>query len=153
MYMAGMTLLDLTLWLAVAALYLGFACVLGVLVRQARAAGDRWLIALSLVHAILVVTPASVLVLNWSAWPTAVGVGLLIAGVAAAWIGLERPAWVPASWWQQAFAQRYFGIAMTVAALWSLVWIWRQPALGPSIVAGAALAAALTSFARTPQPA
>jgi len=151
--MVGMTLLNLTLWLGVAALYLGFAAVLGALVRLARGGADRWLVMLGALHAVLVVAPASVLILGWSAWPAPLGRTLLLAGVAAAWVGLERPAWVPTSWWRLAFAQRYFGFAMAIAAAWALIWIWHQPALGPAIVASAALAAALASFSKSPQPA
>lgn len=148
-----MFLLQTTLWLGVAAIYLGFAGVMGVLLRmlqRRQATGLRWLAWL---HGGLVMVPATYFILRLEAWPSLVALAVLAAGTTVLWLGATQPSWAPASLWAGQFAHRYFAAAMALAATWSLLVAWRQPNLGPSILAVAAIGASLAALTKTPKQA
>lgn len=146
-----MLLLQTTLWLGVAAIYLGFAGVMGVLLRALHrqpATGLRWLAWL---HGGLVLTPATFFILRLEVWPFTVGLAVLAAGIAALYLGATQPSWAPDALWVGRFAHRYFAAAMALAATWALLVAWRQPNLGPTVLAAAAIGASLAALAKTPR--
>lgn len=148
-----MFLLQTTLWLGIAAIYLGFAGVMGVILRALRrspSTGLRWLAWL---HGGLVLAPATFFILRLEAWPDLVALAVLAAGAAVIWLGATQPNWAPAKLWAGEFAHRYFAAAMALAAAWALLVTWRQPNLGPSILAAAAIGAALAALTKTPRQA
>lgn len=145
-----MDLITLSLFAGVAALYLGFAGVMGVLLHRARQIPRNrpwWLVTL---HGTLILVPASILVLGFEAWPTWASVALFAGGVGVIALGAIQPPWLPRSLWGLAFGQRYFALAMLLAALWGLSFSLTSPALVPAAVAAAALAAALASITSSP---
>lgn len=146
-----MSLLQSTLWLGIAALYLGFAGVMGVLLRSARQrneASARWLAA---VHGILVLIPASLFILRPEIWPTPMALTVLGGGAATLSLGAFQPDWTPRQLWRPTFGQRYFGVAMALTALWSLLVAWQAPSAGPAILAATSIGAACASLAKAPQ--
>ncbi len=144
-------LLQSMLWLGIAALYLGFAGVMGVLLRSAHRQGNRtswWLAGL---HGGLVLAPASLFILRPEIWPPVLALSVFAVGLGIIWLGAAQPDWTPPRFWQATFGQRYFGSAMLVTAAWSLFVAWRQPGLGPAILAATSIGAALASLAKQPQ--
>lgn len=145
-----MSLTTISLFAGVAVLYLGFAGVMGVLLHRARhiaRARPWWLVTL---HGAFILLPATILVLSFEAWPTWASIGLFVGGVTTIALGAIQPAWMPDSLWGIAFGQRYFALAMLLAALWGLSFSLSSPALVPAAVGAAALAAALASITKSP---
>ena len=145
-----MDLTTITLFAGVAVLYLGFAGVMGVLLHRARhiaRARPWWLVTL---HGALILLPATILVLGFEAWPAWASLALFIGGVGVIGLGAVQPPWIPDSLWGLAFGQRYFALAMLLAALWGLSFSLSTPALVPAAVGAAALAAALASITKSP---
>lgn len=145
-----MDLLTTSLFAGIAALYLGFAGVMGVLLHRARRiahARPWWLVTL---HGVLILLPATILVLGFEAWPSWASLALFVGGIATIALGAIQPAWIPESLWGLAFGQRYFALAMLLAALWGLSFSLSSPALVPAAVGAAALAAALASITKSP---
>jgi hypothetical protein len=140
--------LSLLMWIGVGILYLGFCGVLGVLLRQAGDSGlkEHWLLAV--LHGFLIVVPASILVLGLESTPAFVRGGVLLSGALALWLSAKQPTWIPIHPWQVRFGQRYFSIAMAISSAWALLTVWSQPTLGPALLAGAALAASLSSLTK-----
>jgi hypothetical protein len=146
-----MFVLQLTLWLGIAAIYLGFAGTFGLLLRRWQRGsqpGDRWL---TLLHGILILLPATILVLGFKPWPLLFSLTIILAGGLITYLGTTQPSWTPVRWWQPSFGQRYFAASMAIAALWALAVAWRRISLAPAILAAAALAAALASLTKSPQ--
>ena len=140
---------NLLLILGTGTLYLGFCAVLGVLVRQAQLATDRRWTALGILHSVLVVLPATAVVLSLDSLPTFVAAVLMVFGAAAIWAGAVRPTWLPSALWQVNFGTRYFASVMAVTAAWGLTLAFRNPSLGAALVGATALAAALSSLTKS----
>lgn len=140
-----MNVLALTLSAGVAATYLGFAGVLGVLLRRAQ---SWWLPA---AHGGLIVLPATVLVLRFEPWPFWFSLLLFAAGALTVALGAIQPDWTPDNLWSLAFGQRYFAATMLVAALWGLSLAMTSPAVMPAALGAAALGAALASLSKAPR--
>ncbi|MFP3854219.1 MAG: hypothetical protein ACLFWD_08005 [Anaerolineales bacterium] len=146
-----MIFLQLTLWLGITAIYLGFAGTFGLLLRKV-SRRDRplhhWL---AILHGGLILLPSTILVLGFDAWPLALSLMLVLAGAGIAYLGARQPGWTPVQLWNPTFGQRYFAVSMALAALWALAFAWQRPALAPAILAAAALAASLASLTKSPQ--
>lgn len=147
-----MDLTTISLFAGIAAIYLGFAGVMGVLLHRARHAARSQPWWLATLHGALILLPATVLILRFEAWPVWASLALFIGGVAAVALGAIQPPWMPQALWGLAFGQRYFALAMLLAALWGLSFSLASPALVPAAVGAAALAAALASIRSTPSP-
>ena len=146
-----MFLHELTLWLGMAAIYLGFAGVFGSLLRrsqQRHQPSDRWLAWL---HGSLILLPATILVLGFRAWPVLYSLSLVFLGAITAYFSAAQPSWTPVQWWHSKFGRRYFAASMALAALWALTLIWQQLSLAPAMLAFASLAAGFASLAKSPQ--
>lgn len=148
-----MFLLQLSLWLGVATLYLGFAGVMGVLVHWARKDDSTTARRLAWLHGGLILLPASLFVLRVRAWPQPISWALLAAGAFVLWAAAAQPRWTPASLWRPSFGHRYFASAMAFAALWGLILSWQQPNLFPAVIGASALAASFASLTKSPQAA
>lgn len=146
-----MLLRELTLWLGIAAIYLGFAGAFGLLLRRSKQQGqptDRWLVWL---HGGLILLPATILVLSFSAWPFIFSSVVVLLGALTAYFSFTQPSWTPVRWWQAGFGQRYFAASMALAALWALTLTWQQLSLAPALIAAASLAAGFASLSKAPQ--
>lgn len=142
--------LSFLLWFGIGLLYVGFAAVPGVLLHLARKSGSphHWLL-LSL-HTTLIFIPATVLVLGLNTVPEIVRLAMLGSGALALGVSARQPTWAPLQLWQVHFGRRYFSFAMAISGAWALVTAWLQPDLGPAILAGAAIAASLSSMIKVP---
>ena len=146
-----MSLVTITLWLGIAAIYLGFAGTFGLLIRRLQQRSkpeDRWL---ALLHGALILLPATVLILGYSAWPVLFSFLIVLIGTGIAWLSTIQPDWTPIRWWQPSFGHRYFAASMALAALWALALAWQRFSLAPAILAAAALTAGLAALTKTPQ--
>lgn len=146
-----MSLITLSLSFGIAAIYLGFAGVMGVLLHEIRGSHSETPRGLAALHGFLIMLPATVVILGFNGWPAWLSLSLFAAGLAAVVLGATQPAWTPTKLWSLAFGQRYFGAAMLLAALWGISLAWLTPALVPAAVGAAALAAAFTSITKAPR--
>ncbi len=146
-----MSMITIILSFGIAAIYLGFAGVMGVLLHRIRGSHQNTPRGLAALHGILVMLPATVVILAFEGWPSWISLGLFAAGVTTVMLGAIQPSWTPAKLWSLAFGQRYFAAAMLLAALWGISLAWLTPALVPGAVAAAALAAAFTSMTKAPR--
>lgn len=144
-------LLQSTLWLGIAALYLGFAGVMGVLLRSARQEINTDRSGLALLHGVLVLIPASLFILRPEIWPLPMALTVLAMGLITMWLGAVQPGWTPPRIWRPSFGQRYFASAMALTALWSLLFVWQAPGPGPALLAITSVGAAFASFNKEPQ--
>ncbi len=144
--------LRLSLWLGIISLYLGFAGVMGVLLRRAvpeRSAAFDQLLALT--HAFLLYLPASFLVGGLADWPLEARLGLLAAGVGLVWLGAFQPDWLPHRIWKRGFLQRYFAGAMGMAAIWGVGLAYSAQAPAALLVGAAATVAGAASLYTAPR--
>lgn len=148
-----MFLLQLSLWLGVATLYLGFAGVMGVLIHLAKRTGSATARRLAWMHGGLILLPASLFVLQLRVWPQPVSWAVLAIGAAVLWTAAAQPGWTPESLWRPSFGHRYFASSMVFAALWGLILSWQQPSLMPAVIGASALAASFASLTKSPQAA
>jgi hypothetical protein len=145
-------LLQLTLWLGISALYLGFSGVMGVLLRRI------WPIHrqtryrdLAIVHGLLLFFPTSILILSYPEWSSLGRLALTGTGLTIAALSALQPAWIPKSVWQRAFGHRYFAATMALSALWGFTLSLTTQALVPILVAAAASLAGAASWHTTPR--
>lgn len=146
-----MSVVNLTLWLGTAAIYLAFAAAFGLVLRRLRLQGrglDRWLAWL---HGGLILLPATILVLGYQGWPPLFSLLLVSAGGLISFISAVQPSWTPIQWWRPRFSLRYIAVSMALAAVWAAALAWQRPSLGLALLALAALAAGLASLAKAPQ--
>lgn len=146
-----MLLLRLTLWTGISVLYLGFAGVMGVLIRRNRrrnAGHVERLLATA--HALLLFLPASAFVSGLPDWPVVIRFSALLAGVAVAWMGTVQPEWAPQTLWGRPFGHRYFAAAMALAAIWGIGLAVSAPALAPTLVGTSAIAAGAIALHTAP---
>lgn len=148
-----MFLLQLSLWLGVATLYLGFAGVMGVLLHMAHQAESETARRLAWLHGGLILLPASLFILRLRVWPAAISWSVLAAGGLVLWAATAQPRWTPASLWRRSFGHRYFASAMAFAALWGLILSWQQPNPMPAVIGASALAASFASLTKSPETA
>jgi len=145
-------LLNITLWLGVSALYLGFSGVMGVLLRRTwpihRQTLDRDLAA---AHGLLLFLPASILVLSYPEWSLLGRLILMGTGLTVAALSALQPIWIPKVVWQRAFRHRYFAATMALSALWGFSLSLTTQALVPTLVAAAASLAGAASWYTTPR--
>jgi hypothetical protein len=133
-------LIQLILWLAAAALYLGYAAVLGILIWRARRPGsqawDRWA---ALAHALLLFLPASAFIVGQEGASPLLRFSAVLAALAVAALATFQPSWFPHRIWRRTFGHRYFAAAMALAALWGMcLALLYPPALPGAVLGGAA---------------
>jgi hypothetical protein len=134
-------------WLGIASLYLGFAAVLGLLLRGGHHGRRRLQYgALALAHFLFLYLPATALVLGFPGGPLLARLALILSGVCVAWLSFAQPGWLPQQLLCPAFGLRYFGGAMALATLWALGVAISAPAISPSLVATTACLASLASL-------
>jgi lysylphosphatidylglycerol synthetase-like protein (DUF2156 family) len=119
-------------WVAILAVYLGFAGVLGAIIAGSQSE-RAWLAS---VYSLLVFLPAS-LGLPW-AWPF----NLLAwaAALAVAALFARRPTFIPGWVWEARFAFAYFGTVMF------LIWVWTLLFTGPVLWLGLGAPAVLAGI-------
>lgn len=144
-------LLEFLLWLGVAALYAGFAGVMGVLLNRTLIERRPQSRALSIGHAALIFIPASLLMLRMPMWPVWFRLLVLVWGLTIVWLGMTQPTWAPDLVWRSGFGHRYFAGSMLLTASWALCLTWLSPAIPPLMVAAAALGAAVASISSAPR--
>ena|GEM_PF-1944250 len=130
-----MQIQQLLLLLGVGALYLGYAGVMGVLIRRATSSSSRPLDGLlAFAHGLLLVLPASILVLGLVELSLIMRWILLVAGLIILILGAKQPQWAPQKMWRRSFGQRYFAIAMALAAFWALCMAAAKSSLVPALL-------------------
>jgi hypothetical protein len=143
----NMIMLRSLSWLGIASLYVGFAAVLGLLLRGDHHGRRRLQYgALALAHFLLLYLPATALVLGFPGSPLLARLALILSSVCVAWLSFARPRWLPQQLFCPAFGLRYFGGAMALATLWALGVAISAPAISPSLVATAACLASVASL-------
>ncbi len=146
-----MQLQKVFLALGVGALYVGYAGVMGVLIRRATHSKRRTLdIAMAAAHGLLLFLPASTVVLGLVDLSLLVRLCLLGIGLGVAAMGLIQPSWTPEKLWRPTFGYRYFALAMALAAIWGLGAGLMKTSLAPTILGAAAGIACAISLNTTP---
>jgi hypothetical protein len=116
-----MQIQQILLLLGVGALYLGYAGVMGVLIRRATSSSSRPIDGLlAFAHGFLLVLPASILVLGMVELSLLTRWVLLAGGLIVVILSAKQPQWAPQKLWRRSFGRRYFAIAMALASFWSL---------------------------------
>jgi hypothetical protein len=145
-----MLVIRVSLWAGMAALYLGFAGVMGILIRRARLPSaspfDR---SLAAVHAALLFGPASALVVSVPEWPMGLRALILAGGLLTTLLAAAQPRWTPKTLWRRPFGQRYFAAVMALAALWEIGLAISSRTLAPTVMGTAAGVAGTASFLST----
>jgi hypothetical protein len=111
---------SVLLWLGVTVLYIGFAAVLGVLVKRAADDSSTIMKCLAWLHGTCLFLPSSILVLWMPESTPWVQIPVFLSALLAGVLGFKQPKAIPAQLWERAFALRYFGTAMVFATLWGL---------------------------------
>ena len=146
-----MFLLQLTLWLGISALYLGFSGVMGILLRRTWPIHNQTLYRdLAAVYGLLLFFPTSILILSYPGWPLLGRLVLTGTGLTVTALSALQPTWIPKVVWQRAFGHRYFAATMALSALWGLTLSLNTQALVPILVAAAASLAGAASWYTTP---
>jgi len=146
-----MQLQPILLLLGVGALYIGYAGVMGILIRRASHAQRRTLyIVLAMTHGMLLFLPASIVVLGLVELSLMVRLSLLALGLVVTAIGMLQPHWIPKGFWQRSFGLRYFAISMALAAFWCLGLGFTKQSLAPTILGTAASIACVVSLTLSP---
>jgi hypothetical protein len=139
------------LLLGVGTLYIGYAGVMGVLIRRATASPSRLLDGiLAFSHGLLLFLPASILVIRLGALSLVVRWILLIGGLIIVAMAAKQPQWTPQKLWRRSFGQRYFAASMALAAFWALCMAAAKPNLAPALLGVAAVIACGLSLRWTP---
>lgn len=112
--------ISVLLWLGVTALYIGFAGVLGVLLKRAVSNSTTNDILLSLLHGICLFIPASIFVLWMPESSPWIQTPVFLSGLTSVFLGFKQPNTIPDRLWRRPFVLRYFGTAMIFATLWGL---------------------------------
>jgi hypothetical protein len=142
-----MLLQKILLTLGVSALYIGYAGVMGVLVRRAAHSQRRALdIIVAAMHGLLLFLPASVVILGLAELSLVVRLAMFVVGLSVATIGLIQPPWTPEKLWQRPSGYRYFAVAMALTAVWGLGSAVMTPSLSPTILGAAASIACAISL-------
>jgi hypothetical protein len=130
-----MQIQQILLLLGVGALYLGYAGVMGVLIRRATSSPSRPLDGLlAFAHGLLLFLPASILVLGLVELSLMLRWILLAGGLVVVAISARQPQWTPQKMWRRSFGQRYFAIAMALAAFWALCMAAAKASLVPALL-------------------
>lgn len=144
---------QLSTWLGIAALYLGFCMVMGFLVRSVRTRSDAiWPIALAVLHALGLFLPGTALVLGATNSSISLRLSVMLCGFALLVLAMEQPTWLPPTLFKASFLYRYFAAAMLFACAWGLsIALTSQalPALVIAVCAAGAGTASLTAPTRT----
>ncbi len=142
--------LQLSLWLGVSALYLGFAGVMGVLLRRTwHGSILRWQKELTAGYGLLLFVPASILMAGFPGWTPLGRLLTLALGLNVVGLAVFQPKWLPANVWRRAFGRRYFAGVMALAAFWGVNLSMATEALVPTLVAAAAGFAGVASLHST----
>lgn len=141
-----MPYLKMTQWLAVSVLYLGFAGVMGILVRRLlQGYRSLWDFELTAGYALLLFFPASIVVINLPGWSIGLQTTLLAIGFSVIVLGIMQPRWFPSIIWMGFFGRQYFAIAMLIVALWGVILGLVSHSLLPTVFAATACLAGIAS--------
>ncbi len=142
-----MLLQRILLTFGVSALYIGYAGVMGILIRRAVHPQRRTLdIILAILHGLLLFLPASIVVLGLAELLLVVRLALVVVGLSVATIGMIQPPWAPQKLWQRTFGYRYFALAMALTAFWGLGSGFIMASLAPAALGAAASIACAISL-------
>lgn len=145
-------LLRLLLWLGVSLQYLGFAGVMGILLRRTwLASRSLWKIELAVAYGLFLFLPASILVIGLPGWPLWSQVFTLAAGLCVVWLSSTQPRWIPKTIWGRTFGQRFFAGSMALAALWGVGLMLSTQTLAPILVTSGASMAGIASLRALPR--
>jgi hypothetical protein len=145
-------LLRLLLWLGVSVQYLGFAGVMGILLRRAwLASKSPWKIELAAAYGLFLFLPASILVIGLPEWSLWNQVSTLVTGLCVVWLGTTQPSWIPKTIWGRTFGQRFFAGSMALAALWGVGLMLSTQTLAPILVTSGASMAGIASLRALPR--
>jgi hypothetical protein len=134
-------------WLGVASLYLGFSAVLGTMLRHAiLPRGQYWVRKLTVPYGLLLMTPATVLIVNLSEWEMLCRLGLVTMGLCVAFIAFTRPKWMPKLLWLRRFGKIYLAGAMAFSAIWGFSLSLVTQTVGTTAIAVAAGMAGIASL-------
>lgn len=138
---------QLTTWLAIAALYLGFSMVMGILVRRSRTrSGSDWGYALMLLHGFGLYLPASILVIGSTGSPLVLRIFVTLSGFLLLGLAVEQPDWLPTALFQTGFLYRYFAGSMLLACLWGFASALTTHAVSALIIGMCAIVAGAASL-------
>ncbi len=133
--------------LGVASLYLGFSAVLGMILRHALLPrGQSWVRKLTVPYGLLLVLPATVLILNLSEWEMLYRLGTVAMGLCAVFIAFTRPRWMPRLLWLRTFGKIYLAGTMALSALWGFSMSLVTQTVGTTVIAAAAGIASIASL-------
>lgn len=145
---------SILLMLGVGTLYIGYAGVMGILIRRASRTQRRTLdLALAMTYGMLLFLPASIMLLGLVELSLLVRLTLLALGLGVTAIGLLQPPWISKGIWQRSFGFRYFAISMVLAAFWCLGLGFTKQSLAPTILGTVASIACVVSLTLTPHDA
>jgi hypothetical protein len=136
----------MTQWLAISVLYLGFAGVMGLLIRRIlNGSQSVWDFELTIGYILLLYFPASVLVMDLPGWPSWLQTAILVSGFCIAVMAIIQPGWIPSIIWMGFFGRQYFALAMLIVALWGVILGLVSHSLLPTAFAATACLAGIAS--------
>ncbi len=116
-----MVVSEITYWIGIVTLYVGFSGVLGLLIHRAwpaeRSPHAR---VLAILFATFVFLPSTLFIagaleLGWLARTVLIALSTWVV-----YLGAHQPGWMPANIWAGPFGRHYFGATMACASLWSI---------------------------------
>jgi hypothetical protein len=120
-----MDLIELLLTLGMATLYLGFASGMGFVARRGWIdKNKRWERALAAAYGLLILLPASIVILYYEAWSFSLRITVILSGIIALTITFLRPTWLPTRLWSRTISRRYSALSMGIICAWCLL-AWR----------------------------
>ena len=140
-------------WLGVASLYLGFSAVLGTMLRYTLLPhGQSWFRKLTVPYGLLLVLPATVLILNLSEWEMLSRLGMVTLGLSVTFIAFTKPRWMPKLLWLRTFGKIYLAGAMALSAIWGISLSLVSQTVGTIVIAAAAGMASIASLWNAVRP-
>jgi len=108
--------------------------------------GQSWVRKLTVPYGLLLVLPATVLILNLSEWEMSYRLGTVTMGLCVVFIAFTRPRWMPGLLWLRTFGKIYLAGAMALSALWGFSLSLVTQTVGTTVIAAAASMAGVTSL-------
>jgi hypothetical protein len=143
----NLVLQQYSFWLGIASLYLGFSAVLGTMLRYALLPrGQSWMRKMTVPYGVLLILPATVLILNLSEWEMLYRLGTVTMGLCVVFIALTRPRWMPRLFWLRTFGKIYLAGAMALSAIWGFSISLVTQTVGTTVIAAAAGMAGIASL-------
>lgn len=107
---------------------------------------------LTIPYSLLLVLPATVLILNLSEWEMLCRLGMVTMGLCVTFIAFTRPRWMPRLIWLRTFGKIYLAGAMALSALWGISLSLVSQTIGTTVIAVAAGMAGIASLWNAVRP-